>query len=116
MCGSACTATYLHNFAVSAAFQAGSSADVLDLTADDSSTESCTICLEDVPQQEMHVIGGCLHRFCLSCLQSHTQAKLKEKVYPVSCPHPNCSTGISNRECEMVLRSSQDRQLLAEVT
>ena len=51
----------------------------------------------------------------MSCLQSHAQAKLKEKCYPVPCPQPNCTTGISNRECNMILRNNHDRQLLAEV-
>lgn len=87
---------------------------MLDLTGDDV-TESCGICLEDVPQHEVHVIGGCLHRFCMLCLQSHTLGKLKEKCYPIPCPSHNCSAGISNAECNMILRSSQDRQLLAEV-
>ncbi len=81
----------------------------------DTATESCTICLEDVALTSPHVVGGCLHRFCVSCLQTHTHKKLEDRQYPIPCPHPGCGTGIADAECDSILRSTQDRQLLAEV-
>ncbi len=95
--------------------QAGCIADIMDLTEDDTPTESCTICLDDVLRPRVHVIGGCLHRFCLTCLQTHTHKKLEDRQYPIPCPHPNCDTAITDAECDLILRSSQDRQLLAQV-
>ncbi|KAL3131227.1 hypothetical protein ABBQ38_000525 [Trebouxia sp. C0009 RCD-2024] len=96
--------------------QAGSLADMVDLTDDhEPSTESCTICLEDVPQTNIHVIGGCLHRFCTTCLQTHIHSKLEDRQFPIPCPHPSCTTAITTDECDMTLRSSQDRQLLAQL-
>ncbi|DBB02228.1 hypothetical protein WJX82_004492 [Trebouxia sp. C0006] len=51
----------------------------------------------------------------LSCLQTHTHKKLEDRQYPIPCPHPGCSTGIADTECDSILRSTQDRQLLAEM-
>ncbi|KAL3135328.1 hypothetical protein ABBQ32_007521 [Trebouxia sp. C0010 RCD-2024] len=96
--------------------QAGSLADMVDLTDDqEPSTDSCTICLEDVPQPNIHVNGGCLHRFCATCLQTHIHSKLEDRQFPIPCPHPTCTTAITTDECDMTLRSSQDRQLLARL-
>lgn len=98
------------------AVQAGSAADVLDLTThEEERTEVCAICLEDVPQSGIHVIDECLHRFCASCLQTHAQSKLEDRQYPIPCPHPSCGISIKAAECDVMLRSFHDRQLLAQV-
>lgn len=96
--------------------QAGSVADMVDLTeGQEASTESCIICLEDVPHTRVHVIGGCLHRFCATCLQTHIHSMLEERRFPIPCPHPSCATEVTTDECDLTLRSSQDRQLLAQL-
>lgn len=81
-------------------------------TRDDRSTERCSICLEDVLWHEMHPIGSCWHSFCMSCLDSHIQTKLKGKCYQIPCPQPSCVNGIPYRECSSVLSRRQDKQLL----
>lgn len=88
----------------------------MDLTENEPPTETCIICLEDVPQPKLHVVGDCLHRFCATCLQSHIHSNLEERQYPIACPHPGCTTTVTPEECNMILRSGEDRQLLAQVS
>lgn len=96
--------------------KAGSVADLTDLAEEaEVPTEACTICLEDVPQSQIQVIAGCLHRFCITCLQTHSHNKVKDRQFPVPCPHPNCPTTLSHEECDILLTSSQARQLLADL-
>lgn len=85
------------------------------ITTDDRSTERCSICLEDVLWHEMHSVGSCQHRFCMSCLDSHIQTQLKGKCYPIPCPQPSCMNSISYKECSLLLSSRQDKQLLDQV-
>lgn len=54
-------------------------------------TESCGICLEDVPKPYLMALGGCPdHRFCASCLTSHVAIKIKERSFPLYCPSQGC--------------------------
>ncbi len=74
--------------------QAGSLADIMDLTGDDTATESCTICLEDVALSSLHVVGGCLHRFFKLSSDTHSQEAGGPAV-PYTLPPPR----LQHRHC-----------------
>ena len=39
-------------------------------------TENCTICMEDTDITKIHVVEGCGHRFCFTCMKEHVRVKL----------------------------------------
>ncbi|CAN6169883.1 unnamed protein product [Urochloa humidicola] len=53
--------------------------------------EACSICLEDTGVSKIHVVEGCGHRFCLSCMKEHVRVKLLDGMIP-SCPRHGCRT------------------------
>jgi hypothetical protein len=56
--------------------------------------ETCTICLEDTDVTKIHVIEGCAHRFCFSCMKEHVKAKLFHGMLP-ACPQEGCTTKLT---------------------
>jgi hypothetical protein len=56
--------------------------------------ETCTICLEDIDVTKIHVIEGCAHCFCFSCMKEHVKAKLFHGMLP-ACPQEGCTTKLT---------------------
>jgi hypothetical protein len=56
--------------------------------------ETCTICLEDTDVTKIHVIEGCAHCFCFSCMKEHVKAKLFHGTLP-ACPQEGCTTKLT---------------------
>ena len=38
--------------------------------------ETCSICWEDTGVSKIHVVEGCGHRFCFTCMKEHVRVKL----------------------------------------
>ncbi|KAF4593021.1 hypothetical protein EYR38_008728 [Pleurotus pulmonarius] len=49
-------------------------------------TFSCSICLDDHPEDDVALIPSCEHSFCRDCLRSYITSKISEHRYPVFCP------------------------------
>lgn len=47
---------------------------------------SCSICLDDHPEDDVALIPSCEHSFCRDCLRSYITNKVSEHRYPVFCP------------------------------
>lgn len=56
---------------------------MVDLTEEEEpQTGSCTICLQDVPQAKVHVVGSCLQRIC-AFRHTHTPSwRIGSTPYP----------------------------------
>uniref|UniRef100_A0ACD5YBG3 Uncharacterized protein n=1 Tax=Avena sativa TaxID=4498 RepID=A0ACD5YBG3_AVESA len=52
--------------------------------------ENCAICLEDTDVSKIHVVEGCAHRFCFSCMKEHVKVKLLHGMLP-ACPQDGCT-------------------------
>ena len=77
---------------------------------------ACAICLEELPAELMHVIGSCLHRFCVKCLGQYLRDRLAGCLLPMPCPQPGCKDPISTPECRLLLQSHKASNKLAEVS
>ncbi|KAL2938233.1 hypothetical protein RDABS01_021682, partial [Bienertia sinuspersici] len=64
--------------------------------------ETCVICLEEVDQEKMFTIDGCMHKYCFSCMKQHVEVKLHNGVVP-KCPHESCKYELSVNSCENFL-------------
>lgn len=64
--------------------------------------ETCVICLEEIDQDKMFTIDGCLHKYCFSCMKQHVEAKLHNGMIP-KCPHENCKYELNVNSCEKFL-------------
>ncbi|XP_031400381.1 uncharacterized protein LOC116210601 [Punica granatum] len=64
--------------------------------------ETCAICFEDTDVSNMFSIDQCLHRYCLSCMKKHVEAKLHDGV-AIQCPHDGCNSNIAIDSCEKFL-------------
>ncbi|WVZ82415.1 hypothetical protein U9M48_029681 [Paspalum notatum var. saurae] len=56
--------------------------------------ETCTICLEDIDVSKIHIVEGCAHRFCFSCMKERVKVKLLHGMLP-ACPQDGCTTKLS---------------------
>eukprot|EP00268_Persea_americana_P039431 TRINITY_DN3900_c0_g1_i1.p1 TRINITY_DN3900_c0_g1~~TRINITY_DN3900_c0_g1_i1.p1 ORF type:complete len:623 (-),score=109.22 TRINITY_DN3900_c0_g1_i1:193-1926(-) len=56
--------------------------------------ETCTICLEDTDISQIFVVDGCLHRYCVYCMNQHVEVQLLNGVLP-GCPGDNCHTKLN---------------------
>ncbi|GKA48400.1 ribonuclease H domain-containing protein [Tanacetum coccineum] len=64
--------------------------------------EQCTICFESIHSGQMLYIKKCLHRYCLSCMRKHVEAKLLQGQLP-ECPHENCKSKLQTESCSKFL-------------
>jgi len=67
----------------------------------------CAICLENVPKRKFHVIGTCMHGFCVECLEQQILQNVQSKKFPVFCPEPQCGQTIATAECAILLDSDE---------
>ncbi|GJM88439.1 hypothetical protein PR202_ga04499 [Eleusine coracana subsp. coracana] len=58
------------------------------------STETCSICLEDTAASNIHAVERCEHRFCVSCMKEHVKRKLLDGTLPC-CPQQGCATQLT---------------------
>ncbi|KAH6836539.1 hypothetical protein C2S53_005158 [Perilla frutescens var. hirtella] len=65
-------------------------------------TKTCTICLEDTHVDQMLLIAGCLHTYCLSCMSKHAQFKLLHGILP-KCPNVTCKSMLELDICKKFL-------------
>ena len=77
---------------------------------------ACAICLEELPAELMHVIGSCLHRFCVKCLGQYLRDRLAGRLFPMPCPQPGCKDPITMPECRLLVQSHEAINNLAEVS
>ncbi|RLN21952.1 uncharacterized protein C2845_PM07G14640 [Panicum miliaceum] len=56
--------------------------------------QNCTICMEDTDITKIHVVEGCAHRFCFSCMKEHVKVKLLNGMLP-ACPQDGCTTKLT---------------------
>lgn len=75
----------------------------------------CSICMEAHPASLMHVIGSCLHSFCIGCLTVYLRGKLDNGAFPMTCPRPQCKAVISLPECRLLLQEPHNTNKLSQV-
>lgn len=56
--------------------------------------ETCVICYEDTDVARMFSIDGCLHRYCISCMKQHVEARLLNGMV-AHCPHDGCESEVN---------------------
>jgi len=71
--------------------------------------ENCDICFgtgEDDAGFELKdvYIGGCGHKACLSCVQTHVDAAIKNDQAQVTCFAPDCGAAIGGGDVHAILR------------
>ncbi|XP_047340175.1 E3 ubiquitin-protein ligase RSL1-like [Impatiens glandulifera] len=64
--------------------------------------ETCSICLEDKPNNQFFKIDECSHRYCVFCMEQHARTKLRKGIIP-KCPHENCDTKLKIESCQVFL-------------
>ncbi|KAG6417616.1 hypothetical protein SASPL_119800 [Salvia splendens] len=64
--------------------------------------KTCTICLEDTDVDQMLLIAGCLHSYCLSCMSKYVHYKLLQGILP-KCPNENCKSLLELDSCRKFL-------------
>ena len=77
--------------------------------------QGCAICLETVPAELMHVIGSCLHQYCINCLSGYLKEKVTGHVFPITCPEPACQAQLAKPECRLLLQSQDAVKMLDKV-
>ncbi|KAL6843301.1 hypothetical protein ACP4OV_027014 [Aristida adscensionis] len=76
----------------------------LPVSASKGKRETCDICMEDVDVTNVHVVEGCMHHFCFSCIKEHVKVKLLHGMLP-SCPKDGCTTLLSVEGSKIFLTS-----------
>ena len=49
-------------------------------------TFQCNICLDELPEDDVAKIDGCIHMMCRTCLREFVSSKIQEHRYPIFCP------------------------------
>lgn len=49
-------------------------------------TSQCSICLDELPEDDVAKVDECVHTMCRSCLREFVFSKIQEHRYPISCP------------------------------
>ncbi|KAH6756935.1 RING/U-box superfamily protein [Perilla frutescens var. hirtella] len=66
------------------------------------STESCSICCEEMLSSMMITIK-CSHKFCSHCMKTYAEGKIQCSQVPIICPQLGCKYCISAPECSLFL-------------
>ena len=56
------------------------------------STFQCSICMDDLPEDDIAKVDDCVHTMCRSCLRMYISSKIQEHRYPILCPMCTIST------------------------
>eukprot|EP00753_Platysulcus_tardus_P013088 PLAT3614.4.p1 GENE.PLAT3614.4~~PLAT3614.4.p1 ORF type:complete len:422 (-),score=67.04 PLAT3614.4:153-1418(-) len=71
---------------------------------------NCPVCMDDCTIEEIVFIEGCLHCFCLGCMQGFVTVQLGEgKARRMECPQSGCSHKLSFDEVRLVLREAPEQ-------
>lgn len=49
-------------------------------------TFQCSICLDELPQDDIAKVDDCVHTMCRICLREFVSSKIQEHRYPIFCP------------------------------
>lgn len=49
-------------------------------------TFQCSICMDELPEDDVAKIDECVHMMCRSCLRGFVSSKIQEHRYPIFCP------------------------------
>ena len=49
-------------------------------------TFQCSICMDDLPEDDVAKVDDCVHTMCRSCLREFVSSKIREHRYPIFCP------------------------------
>uniref|UniRef100_A0A0D9XE21 RBR-type E3 ubiquitin transferase n=1 Tax=Leersia perrieri TaxID=77586 RepID=A0A0D9XE21_9ORYZ len=63
---------------------------VLPLDDDDLPTFDCGICFDTLPLLDLFRVLRCDHKFCLECMTTYIDGKVREGAVPVPCPDTDC--------------------------
>ncbi|KAH7664530.1 E3 ubiquitin-protein ligase RNF144 protein, partial [Dioscorea alata] len=62
----------------------------------------CSICIDDVPENEMFDIEGCTHKFCRNCVRKHIMERLERGAVKIPCLE--CEVGfLLPEKCRRIL-------------
>ncbi|KAJ7656293.1 hypothetical protein DFH06DRAFT_1091170 [Mycena polygramma] len=56
----------------------------------------CGVCFDEHPEDDVARVADCGHGFCRDCMKGYVVSKLKDKLYPISCP--TCMTDAARAE------------------
>ncbi|KAJ7656296.1 hypothetical protein DFH06DRAFT_991742 [Mycena polygramma] len=60
----------------------------------------CGVCFDEHPEDDVARVADCGHPFCRDCMKGYVVSKLKDKLYPISCP--TCMTDAARAETGVV--------------
>ncbi|EEE69771.1 hypothetical protein OsJ_29484 [Oryza sativa Japonica Group] len=66
---------------------------VLPLADGDLPTFDCGICFDTLPMLDLFRGLPCDHKYCLECMTTYIDGKVREGAVPVACPDPECADG-----------------------
>ena len=49
-------------------------------------TFQCSICMDELPEDDVAKVDDCVHTMCRSCLREYASSKIQEHRYPIFCP------------------------------
>ncbi|KAG8220155.1 hypothetical protein J3R82DRAFT_1183 [Butyriboletus roseoflavus] len=49
-------------------------------------TFQCSICMDELPEDDVATVDDCVHMMCRSCLKEFVSSKIQEHRYPIFCP------------------------------
>ena len=49
-------------------------------------TFQCSICMDELPEDDVATVDDCMHMMCRSCLKEFVSSKIQEHRYPIFCP------------------------------
>jgi len=49
-------------------------------------TFQCSICMDELPEDYVAKVDGCVHTMCRECLREYVSSKIQEHRYPIFCP------------------------------
>ncbi|KAL5531088.1 hypothetical protein ACEPAG_3964 [Sanghuangporus baumii] len=58
-------------------------------------TFDCSICMDELPIDDVARLDGCEHSFCRTCIRQYISTKLDERKFPIPCPC--CTTAKDGR-------------------
>jgi hypothetical protein len=49
-------------------------------------TFQCSICIDELPEDDVAKVDDCVHTMCRTCLREYASSKIQEHRYPIFCP------------------------------
>ncbi|KAH0838651.1 hypothetical protein J3R83DRAFT_6976 [Lanmaoa asiatica] len=93
-----------------------------DLARYTQATFQCSICMDELPEDDVAKVDECVHMMCRCCLREFVSSKIREHRYPIFCPMCTIATGrkgqpgvISRFLIEQLGVSEEQSQILTEM-